>query len=99
MALILCIETGTDICSVGIARDGELLSLRESEQFWKRKIHKVFLRFQNFRPEKNLSLPVLADLLRASLRQTPNKLRKFPKKCKKPIYFSAPFVYICLRTE
>ena len=30
MALILCIETGTDICSVGIARDGELLSLRES---------------------------------------------------------------------
>ncbi|MBQ8307382.1 MAG: tRNA (adenosine(37)-N6)-threonylcarbamoyltransferase complex dimerization subunit type 1 TsaB [Alistipes sp.] len=32
MALILCIETGTDICSVGIARDGELLSLRESDQ-------------------------------------------------------------------
>ncbi len=30
MALILCIETGTDICSVGIARDGELISLRES---------------------------------------------------------------------
>lgn len=30
MSLILCIETGTDICSVGIARDGELLSLRES---------------------------------------------------------------------
>ena len=27
MSLILCIETGTDICSVGIARDGELLSL------------------------------------------------------------------------
>lgn len=32
MALILCIETGTDICSVGIARDGELLSLRESDR-------------------------------------------------------------------
>lgn len=32
MALILLIETGTDICSVGIARDGELLSLRESDQ-------------------------------------------------------------------
>ncbi len=32
MALILSIETGTDICSVGIARDGELLSLRESDQ-------------------------------------------------------------------
>ena len=32
MSLILCIETGTDICSVGLARDGELLSLRESDQ-------------------------------------------------------------------
>ena len=32
MALILCIETGTDICSVGIARDGELVSLRESAE-------------------------------------------------------------------
>ena len=32
MALILCIETGTDICSVGIARDGVLLSLRESDR-------------------------------------------------------------------
>ena len=31
MSLILCIETGTDICSVGIAKDGELLSLRESD--------------------------------------------------------------------
>jgi len=30
--LILCIETGTDICSVGLARDGELISLRESDQ-------------------------------------------------------------------
>ena len=29
MSLILAIETGTDICSVGIAKDGELLSLRE----------------------------------------------------------------------
>lgn len=32
MALILCIETGTDICSVCLARDGELLSLRESSE-------------------------------------------------------------------
>ncbi len=32
MSLILCIETGTDICSVGLARDGELLSLRESDE-------------------------------------------------------------------
>lgn len=31
MALILCIETGTDICSVGVVRDGELISLRESD--------------------------------------------------------------------
>lgn len=32
MSLILSIETGTDICSVAIARDGELLSLRESDE-------------------------------------------------------------------
>ncbi len=32
MSLILCIETGTDICSAGIARDGELISLRESDE-------------------------------------------------------------------
>lgn len=32
MALILCIETGTDICSVGLSRDGELISLRESDE-------------------------------------------------------------------
>lgn len=32
MGLILCIETGTDICSVGLARDGELLSLLESDR-------------------------------------------------------------------
>ncbi|MFI3323877.1 MAG: tRNA (adenosine(37)-N6)-threonylcarbamoyltransferase complex dimerization subunit type 1 TsaB [Rikenellaceae bacterium] len=30
MSLILCIETGTDVCSVGIAKDGEMISLRES---------------------------------------------------------------------
>lgn len=30
--LILCIETGTDVCSVGIAKDGELISLRESDE-------------------------------------------------------------------
>lgn len=32
MALILCIETGTDVCSVGIAEHGELISLRESDE-------------------------------------------------------------------
>ena len=32
MSLILSIETGTDICSVGLARDGELVSLRESDE-------------------------------------------------------------------
>ncbi len=32
MSLILCIETGTDICSVGLAKDGELMSLRESDE-------------------------------------------------------------------
>lgn len=32
MALILSIETGTDVCSVGLARDGELISLRESDE-------------------------------------------------------------------
>lgn len=31
MANILCIESGTDICSVALASDGELVSLRESE--------------------------------------------------------------------
>ena len=30
MALILSLETGTEVCSVGLARDGQLLSLRES---------------------------------------------------------------------
>ncbi|MFI3286411.1 MAG: tRNA (adenosine(37)-N6)-threonylcarbamoyltransferase complex dimerization subunit type 1 TsaB [Rikenellaceae bacterium] len=32
MSLILCIETGTDTCSVGIAKDGEMISLRESSE-------------------------------------------------------------------
>lgn len=31
MALILCIETGTDICSVALARNGEMIALRESD--------------------------------------------------------------------
>ncbi len=31
-SLVLCIETGTDVCSVGLARDGELVALRESTQ-------------------------------------------------------------------
>ena len=30
MSLILAIETGTDICSVGIAKDGELLGTRQT---------------------------------------------------------------------
>ena len=29
MSLILCIETGTDVCSVALSRDGEPVSLRE----------------------------------------------------------------------
>ncbi len=32
MSLILCIETGTDICSVGVAKDGVMISLRESNE-------------------------------------------------------------------
>ena len=32
MSYILCIETSTDICSVGLVRNGELVSLRESSQ-------------------------------------------------------------------
>lgn len=32
MAMILCIETGTDICSVALSKSGELISLRESDQ-------------------------------------------------------------------
>lgn len=30
MSYLLCIETGTDICSVGLVRNGELVALRES---------------------------------------------------------------------
>ena len=32
MALILAIETGTDICSVALVRDGELMALRENDE-------------------------------------------------------------------
>ncbi len=32
MATILCIETGTDVCSVGIARDGRIVSMLESDE-------------------------------------------------------------------
>ena len=32
MALFLSIETGTDICSVALANDGELMALRESDE-------------------------------------------------------------------
>ncbi len=32
MSLILCIETGTDVCSVGIAKGGQMISLRESAE-------------------------------------------------------------------
>ncbi len=32
MSLILCIETGTDVCSVGVAQDGQMISLRESSE-------------------------------------------------------------------
>ena len=30
MSLILCIETGTDVCSVGLAENGQLVAVRES---------------------------------------------------------------------
>lgn len=42
-------------------------SFAQSVQFWKREIHTVFLRFQNFRLSQNLLPPVLADLIRGSL--------------------------------
>ncbi|MBK6947070.1 MAG: tRNA (adenosine(37)-N6)-threonylcarbamoyltransferase complex dimerization subunit type 1 TsaB [Haliscomenobacter sp.] len=32
MALILCLETATDVCSVGLSHDGRLVALQESEQ-------------------------------------------------------------------
>ena len=32
MSYILCIETGTEICSVGLVKNGELISLRESSE-------------------------------------------------------------------
>ena len=32
MSYILCIETGTDTCSVGLAKNGELVALRESAE-------------------------------------------------------------------
>lgn len=32
MSYILCIETGTDTCSVGLAKNGELIALRESSE-------------------------------------------------------------------
>ncbi len=32
MALILCLETATDVCSVGISDNGRLVALQESEQ-------------------------------------------------------------------
>jgi tRNA threonylcarbamoyladenosine biosynthesis protein TsaB len=32
MSLILCIETGTDTCSVGLAREGRIVALRESNE-------------------------------------------------------------------
>ncbi len=32
MALLLCIETATEVCSVGLSRDGNLLSVKNSDQ-------------------------------------------------------------------
>ncbi|MFR9649249.1 MAG: tRNA (adenosine(37)-N6)-threonylcarbamoyltransferase complex dimerization subunit type 1 TsaB [Rikenellaceae bacterium] len=32
MSLILLIESGTEVCSVGVARDGEVIAIRESHQ-------------------------------------------------------------------
>ncbi len=35
MALLICIETATDVCSVALARDGELIALHESAEKYK----------------------------------------------------------------
>jgi len=32
MALLLCIDTATSVCSVGISSDGDIISIRESDQ-------------------------------------------------------------------
>ena len=34
MALLLCIETATEICSIGLSRNGELLSVKNSDQHY-----------------------------------------------------------------
>ena len=41
--------------------------MRETNQFEKLEMHKVFLNFPNFLGNQNLSLSALADLIRASL--------------------------------
>lgn len=53
MALILCIETGTDICSVALARDGEMIALRESDE-GKEHARKVGLFTQELLRENNI---------------------------------------------
>lgn len=57
MSLILGIETGTDICSVSLSRDNELLALRESEggQDHARKLALYIdevLKFHDFEPDE-----------------------------------------------
>ena len=45
--------------------------------------------------KEGLKIPVFTRFTKTDYIKNP----KLCKKCKKPIYFSAPFVYICLRTE
>ena len=40
MALILCIETATEVCSVALVRDQQLLGIRESSA---RNVHSAML--------------------------------------------------------
>ena len=53
MGLILCIETGTDICSVALAKDGEMIALRESD-LGKDHARKVGLFTQELLHENNI---------------------------------------------
>ncbi|MEG2478872.1 MAG: tRNA (adenosine(37)-N6)-threonylcarbamoyltransferase complex dimerization subunit type 1 TsaB, partial [Mucinivorans sp.] len=53
MARILCIESGTEICSVALAVDGELISLRESEAV-RNHIHDLALYVREILQENDL---------------------------------------------
>lgn len=53
MALILSIETGTEVCSVALARDGELISLRENTE-GRNHAHSLALYIQEILDENDL---------------------------------------------